>query len=47
MRLKDAASSSFDCFHIDLKKGDKADAIQAIQDVLSQLEGGADAEPSK
>ena len=24
---------------VDLKKGDKADAIQAIEDVLSQLKG--------
>ena len=31
---------------VDLKKGDKADAIQAIKDVLSQLEDRADREPS-
>ncbi len=31
---------------VDLKKGDKADAIRAIEDVLSQLKGCADPEPS-
>jgi PAS domain S-box-containing protein len=31
---------------VDLKKGDKADAIQAIEDVLSELKGRADGEPA-
>ncbi len=31
---------------VDLKTGDKADAIEAVKEVLSQLEDGADPEPS-